>query len=62
MYLTYQFLCEAMRDRTRIIITKGTKRYRGLVNGIYPESGSGKDWIVTLHNEGENTTVYVRTA
>lgn len=59
---TYEWLCDMMRDRIRVSITKGDKTYRGLVNGIYPESGSGNDWMVTLHNEGKNTTIYVRTA
>jgi len=62
MPMTYDWLCDMMRCRTRVTITKGGKIYRGLINGIFPESGSGKDWMVTLHNEGVNTTIYVRTA
>ena len=62
MSMTYEWLCHIMRSRTIVAITKKGKIYRGLINGISPESGSGKDWLVTLHNEGVNTTVYVRTA
>lgn len=61
MFLTYDWLCDRMRDRTRVAITKGGKVYRGLINGISPESGSGKDWMVTLNDNGTNTTIYVRT-
>ena len=62
MRVTYAWLCDMMHSRTKIVIIKGDRIYRGLVNGISPESGSGKDWMVTLHNEGSNTTIYVRTA
>ena len=62
MPMTYDWLCNMMRCRTRVSIAKNGKIYRGLINGISPESGSGNDWLVTLHNEGVNTTIYVRTA
>ena len=61
MPLTYDWLCDMMRSRTRVAISKAGKIYRGLINGISPESGSGKDWMVTLNDNGVNTTIYVRT-
>lgn len=62
MPITYEWLCDMMRCRTRVAIAKDDKVYRGLINGILPESGSGRDWLITLSDNGEKTTVYIRTA
>lgn len=62
MYMTYEDLCKAMKLRQTITIMRNGQVYSGLVNGLWPESGSGKDWIVTLLSGGKKMDVYVRTA
>lgn len=62
---SYTWLCEKMADRGRVAIHTligGQKiTLRGLINGIRPESGSGRDWLVTIHDNGTNAEVYIRT-
>lgn len=60
---SYTWLCEKMADRSRVVLTSwnGTS-YTGLVNGIRPEDGSGRHWLVTLNENGKNQTIFVKTA
>ena len=62
MYLSYSWLCDMMQSRARVAITKDGKIYRGLINGVFPESGSGKDWMVMLNDNGSTIQLYIRTA
>ena len=63
---SYDYLCDAMRTREevsiRAIVGDHTLTLRGLVNGLRPEDGSGRNWLVTIHDNGTNAEVYVRTA
>ena len=63
---SYTWLCEKMADRGRVAIRtfiNGNEIIlRGLINGIRPEDGSGRHWLVTIHDNGTNAEVYVRTA
>lgn len=61
MYMSYDDLCSAMRLRKIITIIRDGQVFTGLVNGIWPESGSGRDWIVTMLCNGQKTDVYVKT-
>ena len=61
---SYDWLCEKMCDRSRVLIrTTDGKSHIGLINGIRPEDGSGRHWLVTICcDDHTNKTVYVRTA
>jgi hypothetical protein len=63
---SYSWLCEKMADRGRVAIRYNLKGHtatiRGLVNGIRPEDGSGRNWLVTISDNCTNVEVYVRTA
>jgi hypothetical protein len=52
---SYTWLCEKMADRGRVAI-------RTFINGIRPEDGSGRCWLVTIHDNGTNAEVFIRTA
>ena len=63
---SYEYLCDAMRFRNRVsiktVIGGHTLTLSGLVNGIRPEDGSGRNWLVTIHDNGTNAEVFIRTA
>ena len=63
---SYSWLCDKMADRGRVAIrynlNGNTATIRGIINGIRPEDGSGRHWLVTVHDNGTNAEVYVRTA
>lgn len=60
---SYTWLCEKMADRSRVLLKTGDgKNHFGLINGIRPEDGSGRCWLVTLTENGKNETVFMRTA
>jgi hypothetical protein len=63
---SYTWLCGKMADRSRVAIRtyiNGSEIIlRGLINGIRPEDGSGHHWLVTIHDNGTNAEVYIRTA
>ncbi len=63
---SYAWLCEKMADRGRIAIRTfiggNEVILRGLINGIRPEDGSGRCWLVTIHDNGTNAEVFIRTA
>jgi len=63
---SFSWLCEAMANRSRVAIRTfigGNEIVlRGLINGIRPEDGSGRNWLVTIHDNGTNAEIYVRTA
>lgn len=62
---SYSWLCEKMADRGRVAIRTfiGGQGIvvRGIINGIRPEDGSGRNWLVTIHDNGTNVEVFVRT-
>lgn len=50
---SFGWLVEAMRTRKEIILVNhDCKPIKGLVNGIRPEDGSGKNWLVTICSVG----------
>ena len=60
---SYTWLCEKMADRSRVVLTAWNGNgHTGLINGIRPEDGSGRCWLVTLTENGKNETIFVRTA
>lgn len=60
---SYTWLCEKMADRSRVLLTAWNgNSHTGLINGIRPEDGSGRCWLVTLTENGKSETVFVRTA
>lgn len=60
---SYTWLCEKMADRSRVMLTAWNgNSHTGLINGIRPEDGSGRCWLVTLTENGKSETVFVRTA
>jgi len=66
MIYSYAWLCEKMANRGRVAIQAfiGGQSIviRGIINGIRPEDGSGNNWLVTIHDNGTNAEIYVRTA
>ncbi len=60
---SYDWLCAKMADRglVELKIHDGTS-VRGMINGIRPEDGSGRNWLVTLSYKLKNQEVFVRTA
>lgn len=62
---SYEWLCQKMQDRGRVAIVlhnPAGATIRGIINGIRPEDGSGRHWLVTIHDNGVTNEVYVRTA
>ena len=63
---SYSWLCDKMQDRGRVAIRYNlngdTATIRGIINGIRPEDGSGRHWLVTVYDNGTKVEVYVRTA
>ncbi len=61
---TYSWLCEKMRDRGRVCIRcmvgGHTVQLYGIINGIRPEDGSGRHWLITIYDNGNSSEVYVR--
>lgn len=48
------WIVESMRTRREIILVNhDCKPIKGLVNGIRPEDGSGKNWLVTICSVGQ---------
>jgi hypothetical protein len=61
---SYEWLCQKMMDRGRVAIVLHNPigvTIRGIINGIRPEDGSGRHWLVTIHDNGVTNEVYVRT-
>ena len=62
----YHWLCQKMKDRERVCIRircmvngNNTQLY-GIINGLRPEDGSGRHWLVTIYDNGNSSEVYVR--
>ncbi len=50
-------IVDAMKNRTYMGIVDGQGNcHVGLVNGLQPEDGSGKNWIVTICNRGNKVS------
>ena len=64
----YKYLTAAMKTREQITISTfiGGQpiKLRGLVNGIRPEDGSGRNWLIVINNTetGMSTEVFVKTS
>lgn len=62
---TYEQLCTIMKNRQRVTmkfnLNCGPVKVSGLINGIRPEDGSGKCWLVTINDNGYSAEVFVRT-
>lgn len=62
---SYDWLCQKMMDRGRVAIVMHDPAgavIRGIINGIRPEDGSGRRWLVTISDNGVTNEIYVRTA
>jgi hypothetical protein len=55
---SYSWLCEIMANRKVVTVND----VRGMINGIRPEDGSGRNWLVTICRENlkGNKEVFVR--
>lgn len=57
----YNWLCNMMQMRKVVeIVGPNGISYRGVINGIKPEDGSGKNWIVTIYSKLISNKVFVR--
>lgn len=52
----FHWLCSMMKKRNRVSI----QGHEGLINGISPEDGSGNNWLVTIVNEHNNKTIFIK--
>lgn len=66
---SFEWLCQKMQDRGRVAIVLHNPvgvTIRGVINGIRPEDGSGRHWLVTICDSAASppvrNEVYVRTA
>jgi hypothetical protein len=57
-------IVDAMKNRTYMGLVDGQGDcHIGLVNGLQPEDGSGKNWIVTLcHQNNKTCKVFVHAS
>lgn len=59
----YKWLCRMMQERKRVSIILRNPvgvTIMGTINGIRPEDGSGKSWLVTVCDGTVYNEVYVR--
>jgi hypothetical protein len=45
---SYHWLCEKMKDRQRVCLRYNLGQIYGVINGMRPEDGSGRHWLVTI--------------
>lgn len=58
---TFAWLCKMMQERELVSLVSGNEFYRGTINGIAVEDGSGKNWLVTIAlNGGGVKTIFVK--
>ena len=57
---SYHWLCQKMQNRERVCIRYNLGQIYGIVNGMRPEDGSGRHWLVTICDNGNSSEVYVR--
>lgn len=58
---SYAWLCEKMKDRVRVAIVLHNPAgaiIRGFINGIRPEDGSGRHWLVTICDDAVSPPKY----
>lgn len=59
----YKWLCRMMQERKRVSLVLRNPAgvtIMGTINGIRPEDGSGKSWLVTVCDGTVYNEVYVR--
>jgi hypothetical protein len=56
----YNWLCQKMQNRERVCIRYNLGQIYGIINGIRPEDGSGRHWLVTIYDNGNSSEIYVR--
>jgi hypothetical protein len=60
----YHWLCQKMQNRERVCIRCNVGGHNvqlyGIINGLRPEDGSGRHWLVTIYDNGNSSEVYVR--
>lgn len=57
----YNWLCNMMQMRKVVeIVGPNGISYRGVINGIMPEDGSGNNWLLTISNDCKTSTVFVK--
>ena len=58
----YNWLCNMMKSRKRVVIVGRTgNTFEGLINCIRPEDGSGNNWLITISNNLQDSTVFVKS-
>jgi len=59
----YNWLCNMMQERKVVaIVGPDGNTYKGVINGIKPEDGSGNKWIVTIYSKLISNRVFVRAS
>lgn len=52
---SFSWLCDNMQQRNRVVIRlHNGNTVRGLINGLRPEDGSGRHWLVTICDDNNN--------
>lgn len=58
---SFHWLALAMKDRTPVGIISNKRIYKGIINGMAVEDGSGNNWLVTMSlSDGETKTIFVK--
>ena len=54
----YHWLCQKMKDRGSVCIrcnvNGNSVQLYGIINGLRPEDGSGRHWLVTICDDNNN--------
>lgn len=57
----FHWLAIAMKNRTPVAIISNKRIYKGIINGMAVEDGSGNNWLVTMSlSGGETKTIFVK--
>jgi hypothetical protein len=60
----FEELCAAMKSRKKLTLESAATKetVTGLINGIRPESGDGKQWLVTVcPDDNKEVEIYLKT-
>lgn len=62
----FVWLCRMMQDRKRVRLVapghKGYENFEGVINGIRPEDGGGKNWLVTICGDRVSKEIFIKAA
>jgi len=58
---SFSWLALAMKNRIHVAILSNKTIYKGIINGMAVEDGSGNNWLVTMNLcDGQTKTIFVK--